>query len=130
MENPQTTSKPSIQSNYVGKWTNTWKNTNEIKSFEIHEVNNILWMSFTDHFNHPSTLQKVQIDTYTSGPDSDKVIAFGTIVELENMTCDMSINYNKGILIIACFHKFKEGQNKKNYFTRQFYSRVGGQSSN
>lgn len=128
MNHPQISTLPDIDDKYIGKWTNTWKDSSEIRQFSLFKEDDELWMSIKDPFGGESNTLTEKIKTFASSPTSNKVIAFGVTFDFGNMIADMSINYNKGILIIACFHKYQKGSMEKDYFTRQFYSRVGRSS--
>jgi hypothetical protein len=131
MGNLQKTTPPIIDKKNLGYWTNTWNKSSEIKRFRLFLEGYDLWMEIADqnYLDSGSPNSKAKVKSYTSSPESNIVIALEAKFDLKDMTADMSINFNKGILIIACFHNYKEGEEGTNYFTRQFYSRVGGCNS-
>ncbi|MDF1698292.1 MAG: hypothetical protein P1U56_20755 [Saprospiraceae bacterium] len=114
-----------IDPKLLGTWNNTWKKTTEIRQFKLIQDASTLWMEIEDPTSEDNRIKRSKVKIYTSSPNSNKVVAYEVTFELEEMIAKMSINYNKGILIIACFHLYKEGNHATDYFTRQFYSKVG-----
>lgn len=103
----------------LGAWVNSNHATEWIKEFTLSRKGNI----FTLHAygaREPFDWGEIEITTYM---DNIGEMAFHAVYDLEHTHSVLAANTNKGLIVIAAFHRFKEGNGRSNFLCREFYFR-------
>ena len=103
----------------VGTWTNTYRATNWINRFTIVEDNGVARIHAYS-VGEPHDWGETEITPYS---DSSGELAFHAVYDLESVQSVLAANKTKGIIVIAAYHKFKDGAMRQNLFCREFYFR-------
>ena len=123
MNQEQSTAVRIDFSHYIGTWINTYEQSRNIASFELTDDNGQLVMRATgvEGGNTPGDWGNAPCRPLAYSPEKKAAVAFFTTYELQEMDVKLSVNSNKGILIIAgsCF--WKDGSDRADYFFREFY---------
>jgi len=110
-------------SHLLGTWINTYDASKNIGSFKLTAEDNQLIISVNgvDNGVSPGEWGTVICKTLAYSPEKDKAVAFIANYDLNFMNASLSVNTNKGILIIAGSCTFKDGSGRSDYFFREFY---------
>jgi hypothetical protein len=103
----------------VGSWVNSNPTTEWIKKFTLAEKNGV----FTLHAfsaNEPTDWGEIEVSTYQ---DNIGEMAFHTVYDLGFVAPILAANSNKGLIVIATFLRFGDGDNRTNFLCREFYVR-------
>jgi hypothetical protein len=107
---------------YVGHWTNTNPDTNGITHFSFESVG--------DRFNirafgagHPSEWGCAEATPHAYSVTDARGIAFMARYDFGFAEVTLAANENKGLIIIASYHRFCDGGARSNYFKREFFYR-------
>jgi hypothetical protein len=102
----------------VGRWVNSNRETTWIKRFILAEKNGSFTMRTFDA--EGADWGEVEIATYT---DNIGELAFHAIYDLGFVESLLAANTNKGLIVIAAFHRFRDGSGRSNFLCREFYFR-------
>jgi hypothetical protein len=109
---------------YLGTWINTYQESIVISRLDIFEQAGTLYM----HCYGPEGGVGAEdwgvapVASFSPSPDQgDRVNAFEVEFELGHLSSHLCINENKGLLVVAAFHRFHDGSGRSNFFSRQFY---------
>lgn len=102
----------------VGNWMNSNRETAWIKRFILAEKNGGFTMRTFDAGG--ADWGEVDIATYT---DNIGEMAFHAIYDLGFVESLLAANTNKGLVVIAAFHRFRDGSGRSNFLCREFYFR-------
>ena len=58
---------------------------------------------------------------YAGAIDEATAAAFIARYDLGSLDVEMQANLNLGLLVVACFHRFKDGSGRGDRFTREFF---------
>lgn len=109
----------------TGFWKNTRVETNGLTGFNIVEKEG-------DKFIHlkgikdgvfPEDWGLAKLIFFMKGMDSDKVVGWWADYDLPELNAQLSININRGLIIIAAMVEFKDGKGKSNIFIREFFAK-------
>jgi hypothetical protein len=103
----------------LGIWVNSNRDTNWINRFILSEKDG----AFTLRVFGAAGLGdcgEVEITTYT---DNIGEMAFHAVYDLGIVDSLLAANTNKGLIVIAAFHRFKDGSGRSNFLCREFYFR-------
>lgn len=109
---------------YLGTWINTYQESIVISRLEIFEEDGALFMRCYGPQGGVGALDwgVAPVAAFSPGPDQgDRVNAFETAFNLGHLSSHLCINENKGLLVVAAFHRFHDGSGRSNFFSRQFY---------
>jgi hypothetical protein len=72
----------------------------------------------------PRDWGEVRAETvYADGLQSARAVAFTARFDLDVLEVHLQANQNQGLLVVASFHRFKDGSGRADYFAREFYRR-------
>ncbi|MBL4707413.1 MAG: hypothetical protein JKY48_03120 [Flavobacteriales bacterium] len=110
-------------SNLLGTWINTYGVSKNISSFELVEKHNQIILSATGADNGvlPGAWGETVCIPLAKDPEKDVAVALLANYKLDFMNASLSINMNKGILIIAGSCTFIDGSGRSDYYFREFY---------
>lgn len=103
----------------VGRWVNSNPTTEWIKKFTLAEKNGV----FTLHVfsaNEPTDWGEIEVSAYQ---DNIGEMAFHAVYDLGFVEAMLAANSNKGLIVIAAFLRFRDGDNRTNFLCREFYVR-------
>ncbi len=108
-----------------GKWKNTRPETTDIARFEVVTKGD-------DHFIHIKCIEDgpllndwgaAKIQGYAKKKTSKNAIGWWAKYDLPTFTADLSLNYNKGLIIIAAMIKYKNQAESSGVFIREFFAK-------
>jgi len=109
-------------SHYVGRWTNTNPDTLAITHFDFDRRGNSFYLR-TFGAGHPTCWGEVRVIPYAYDVAGIRGIAFLARYDFEFVEITLAVNENKGLIIIASYHTFKDASPRSNYFKREFFYR-------
>lgn len=102
----------------LGTWVNSNRATEWIERFELQESDGSfrirVWAA-----RPPRDWGETEISTYR---DNIGEMAFHAVFDAGDVESVLAANANKGLIVIAAFHKFRDG-GRVNYLCREFYYR-------
>ena len=106
----------------VGTWINTNRDTKGITRFDISARDDGgIDVEATGSTAWPITPASV----YGDRLDARDALAFSAVCDLGYADVHLQTNIKGGVLVVARFHRFKDGSGRSNFFMREFYYRVG-----
>ncbi|MEK8020563.1 MAG: hypothetical protein VSS75_027165 [Candidatus Parabeggiatoa sp.] len=103
----------------LGTWLNSNAATKWIKKFTLAKTDDVFTLD-TFAVEAPFDWGKVEISTYM---DNIGEIAFHAVYDLGFMESVFAANSNKGLIVIAAFHQFKDNTGRSNFLCREFFYR-------
>ncbi len=105
---------------YLGTWRNTYRHTRGISHLEL--------LRDGDEFLVHAYGIAAQRDwgtvialAYAQTVGSRDPSGFFAKYDFEFMEMQLAANFNKGLLIVAAYNRFKDGSSRADYFTREFF---------
>ncbi len=110
-------------SNLLGSWVNTYTVTKNIISFELIEKENqiVLQAIGAEDGISPGAWGEVVCTPLAYNPEKDVAVALLANDNLGFMNASLSINKNKGILIIAGSCTFTDNSKRSDFYFREFF---------
>lgn len=102
----------------LGTWTNSNAETEWIREFTLERKGE----GFAIHVlsaREPADWGEAEVTAYT---DNIGELAFHAVYEVGPLESVLAANTNKGLIVIAAFHKFTDGS-RPNFLCREFYYR-------
>jgi hypothetical protein len=109
-------------SHYVGHWTNTNPDTSGIPYFDFDRCGNGFYMRAFGA-GYPECWGEVRVTPHAYDVAGTRGIAFLARYDFEFVEITLAVNENKGLIIIASYHTFKDASARSNYFKREFFYR-------
>jgi hypothetical protein len=114
----------------VGDWLNTNASTNGIARAAISNdrdgVRISLWPAGTSRAEPRYSMTADVV--YSNSPSATAAMAVSARYEDESMATTLEANLSLGLLVIATCHTFKNGGDRSNYFSREFFHYRGAPS--
>ncbi len=105
---------------YLGIWRNTHRHTRGISHLELLSDGDEVLVHA-----HGVAAQRdwgaVSALAYSEGVSSRDPSGFFAKYEFEFLEMQLAANFNKGLLIVAAYSRFKDGSGRADYFTREFF---------
>lgn len=110
----------------VRSWTNTNPATRGIAELQITCSRGKHWINVRGNANGSlSDWGEVEIETiYTENRASTRGMAFVAKYDFGFVETLLEGNVNCGLLVLAAFHTFRDGSNRADYFSREFFNEV------
>jgi len=106
----------------LGTWRNTNRDSRGIVRFDIAARDDGgVDIAATGSVAWPVTPATV----YGDRLDATDALAFSCVCDLGYADVHLQTNIKGGVLVVARFHRFKDGSGRSSYFSREFYYRVG-----
>lgn len=123
---PQIAIAPLDLAAFEGTWLKTNDATQWIRSFEITSRDGALLIHPSgDGGNSPDDWGTARASSlYANAIDSITGAAFAARYDFDTMTCELQGNVNLGLLVVACFTRFRFPGTSADCFTREFFHRV------
>lgn len=102
----------------LGTWVNSYPETEWIRRFVLARRDGAFVLR-VEAARPPHDWGEVEITTYT---DNIGELAFHAVYDLPDLHSVLAANTNKGLVVIAAFHRLKDGS-RPNYLCREFYYR-------
>jgi hypothetical protein len=113
-------------STMVRSWTNTNPATQGITSVKIRAMDGKLRIAIAGAAQGtPFNWGEIEITViYAENPSSSKGMAFSAKYDFGFLETLIEGNVNAGLLVLAAFHTFRDGSDRSNYFSREFFHEV------
>jgi len=109
-------------SSFTGHWTNTNPETLAITHFDLFPREGCYYIrAFGAGRAEPWGEAEATPHAYDAG--SGRAVAFLTRYDWDFTEVTLAGNENKGLVIIASYHRFKDASPRSNYFKREFFYR-------
>lgn len=116
-----------IQAEYImkGKWKNTRSETTGIAGFEILTKDHIDFLRIKGVKQGPllDDWGLTAIKGFAKNKNSKSAIGWWANYDLPEFTANLSLNYNKGLIIIAAMLKYKNQPESSGIFIREFFAK-------
>ncbi|MEO5931386.1 MAG: hypothetical protein ABIR47_15745, partial [Candidatus Kapaibacterium sp.] len=116
----QGTMVPVTMEPFLGSWINTNSASRGITSFTLTQEGDAV-MIHPVAAESPADWGSEEITAYAAGVDGGKLSAFNALFDAEFVETFLAANLNAGLIIIAAYTRFKDGSDRSNYFSREFY---------
>ena len=107
---------------YVGHWTNTNPETSAITHFDFKQCGERFYLRASGA-GYPGDWGEVEVTPHAYDVSSPRGLAFLACYAFDFAEITLAGNENKGLIIIASYHRFKDGSRRSNYFKREFFYR-------
>jgi hypothetical protein len=107
---------------YVGHWTNTNPDTSTIPYFDFDRRGDDFYMRAFGA-GYPECWGEVRVIPHAYDVTGTYGVAFLARYDFEFVEITLAANENKGLIIIASYHTFKDASSRSNYFKREFFYR-------
>ena len=105
---------------YLGIWRNTCRHTQFASHIELlRDIDGYLVRGYG--IDAPADWGAVPAIAYADEVGSQQAAGFFADYDFGFMDMRLAANFNKGLLIIAAYNRFKDGSGRANYFTREFF---------
>lgn len=107
-----------------GDWKNTRPESTGIEGFEVIQKGSEQWIHIKGLAGGTLPLDwgLTQVKNYTKSIDDKKAIAWWASYDLPEFVAELSINVNKGLIIIAAMIEYKDAT-KSSIFIREFFAK-------
>lgn len=109
-------------SSFAGHWTNTNPETLAITHFELFSRGGCYYIRAFGA-GRPEPWGEAQAAPHAYDASSTRAVAFLCRYEWNFAEVILAGNENKGLVIIASYHRFKDAGQRSNYFKREFFYR-------
>jgi hypothetical protein len=107
---------------FVGHWTNTKAETAAITHFDLRQDSGRFYLRARGA-GHPGDWGEVEVTPHAYDATSRRGVAFLARYAFDFAEITLAVNENKGLIIIASYHRFKDSSPRSNYFKREFFYR-------
>ena len=110
--------------NFLGRWHNTNPATGQIVELEITQVNDTFYLQAYGagkSVGEKIDWGKVECEIFSSNIHSRIVEGLTANYDMEYMNTRIASNLKYGILVIQTYNTFRDGSERSNYFTREFF---------
>ena len=110
----------------LGVWRKTNEGPQALRSLDLAQVGDgLLVRAFGDAPPWPLAWEAVRAESlYAAAIDEATAAAFIARYDLGPVDVEMQANLNLGLLVVACYHRFKDGSRRADRFTREFFYRA------
>ncbi|MBL4705186.1 MAG: hypothetical protein JKY54_11735 [Flavobacteriales bacterium] len=110
-------------SKYIGEWKNSYDTGRDIGGFSFSESDGKLMISIEGAQSGilPGFWAECEVKTHAYAPGMEQVVAFQAEFETAEFKAHLAMNENQGLLIIAAYYSFPEGDPRSDYFAREFF---------
>lgn len=105
---------------HLGIWRNTHQGTQAISHLEL-LGNGDGYQLHAVGVNAPRDWGITPVLPFAENAASNKASGFFADYDFEFLALQLAANFNKGLLIVACYTRFQPGDPRANYFTREFF---------
>jgi hypothetical protein len=111
---------------YLGKWVNTYDKARIIRGFTLSESDGKLKITVDGSAKgyYPGDWGTSPVQHFAYAPDMNDIVAFQSEFDLKDFHALLSINENKGLLVIAGSFTFKNSDLGSDFFVREFFYKV------
>jgi hypothetical protein len=109
-------------SSFAGHWTNTNPETLAITHFDFFPRDDRYYIRAFGA-GRPGPWGEAEATAHAYDASSARSVAFLTRYEWDFAEVTLAGNENKGLIIIASYHRFKHAGQRANYFKREFFYR-------
>lgn len=102
----------------LGTWINSNHETEWIRGFTLARTGEAFTVRVVSA-REPADWGEAEVSAYT---DNIGELAFHAVFQVGPLESVLAANTNKGLVVIAAFHKFKDGS-QPNFLCREFYYR-------
>ncbi len=122
---PLKANEPVRLETLVGAWINTSPSGPGVAKLIVTQEAGAPYLHiFGSGSPSPIDWGSVPIETlYTKDVSSAEPMAFDARYDLGFIDVHIQGNFSLGLLVLACFNTFKDGSNRSNYFSREFFHR-------
>jgi len=107
---------------FLGSWTNTKDGSGQLPKVELRESDGTLILrAFGADKDGLIDWGEVECDVFAENIHDGTAIAFITGYKFDKIDVEISSNVKLGVLVVQTYTKFKDGSNRLNYYTREFY---------
>lgn len=107
---------------FLGSWKNTKPNSGQLPKIIMKLVDGQLVMhAFGACEPDLCDWGEAVCEVFTDGVGSPTANAFLTSYSFEAMDVEISSNVKLGVLVVQTYTRFKDGSDRHNYYTREFY---------
>lgn len=107
---------------YVGRWTNTNPETMAITRFDFTKRGERFYLRASGA-GYAGDWGEVEVTPHAYDVSSQRGLAFLARYAFDFAEITLAGNENKGLIIIASYHRFTDGSARANYFKREFFYR-------
>ncbi|HKP02677.1 MAG TPA: hypothetical protein VJU77_04860 [Chthoniobacterales bacterium] len=107
---------------YVGHWTNTNPETLAITHFDFTKRGERFYVRASGS-GYPGDWGEAEVTPHAYDVSSPRGLAFIARYVFDFAEITLAGNENKGLIIIASYHRFKDASSRSNYFKREFFYR-------
>jgi hypothetical protein len=107
---------------YVGHWTNTNAETSAITHFDFKQRDERFYLRAAGA-GYPGDWGEVEVMPHAYDVSSRRGLAFLARYAFDFAEIILAGNENKGLIIVASYHTFKDASPRSNYFKREFFYR-------
>ena len=107
-------------SNFLGTWMNTLRKGHTIDYFRLFEDEGALMIE-VQKSGSVSSWGKAPMQLFWTEKEPQKITAFEAKYDLGETEHNLSIYENKGLMVVATFHRIKDNSDRKPFFTREFF---------
>ena len=108
---------------YAGHWTNTNPETSAITHFDFKQRGERFYLRASGA-GYPGDWGEVEVTPHAYDVSSQRGLAFLAQYSFDFAEITLAGNENKGLIIIASYHRFKDASPRSNYFKREFFYRL------
>ena len=110
---------------FEGTWLNTNSATRGVLKLLLSIRNgDLIVQGFGECERSPCDWGEVRAEAVYSGSiDSQEPVAFAAFYDFGFMETHIQANLNQGLLVVGFFNTFKDGSNRSDYFSREFFRR-------
>jgi len=102
----------------LGTWVNSNHETEWIREFTLERRGEAFTIRVLSA-REPADWGEAEVSSYT---DNIGELAFHAVLQVGPLESVLAANTNKGLVVIAAFHKFRDGS-RPNFLCREFYYR-------
>ncbi len=110
-------------SNLTGHWTNTNPETSGITKFDLVARDGGYYLRASGA-GRAEPWSEVEVTPHSYDVNGGPAVAFRAEIDLGFSEVTLAVNENKGLLIIASLHRFKDDSARAAYFKREFFYRT------
>ncbi len=115
-----------LLSAFQGTWLNTDSETRGVVKILLSiREGDLIVQTFGESSISPRDWGEVRADAIYSGSiDSEEPQAFTALYDFGFMETHVQANLNQGLLVVGFFNTFKDGSNRSDYFSREFFHKA------
>jgi hypothetical protein len=119
----ETSARGVDMSKLTGYWTNTNPETAGITQFDLTAREDRYYLRASGA-GRAEPWPEVEASPHGYDVSGGRAVAFRAEVDLGFTEITLAANENKGLIVVASFHRFKDGSPRANYLKREFFYRT------